>query len=221
MTDSTRQSRRSLLSPPPVFEARRPRSRPEASPRRAPAASVPLPGETVVTLLFTNDLHGRVHLPGQAQGLAALAPLVRAVRAQMPHVLLLDAGDIIHGTPMERVEGPVPVLDALNALGYDAATVGNHEFDWGQDVLRRAIGHARFPLLSANVVAADTGAPWGGLRPYIVREIGGVRVAIFGLTTPTTVNIEWPRTLLASVSTTLLPSRACLCRASDVRSGPT
>jgi 2',3'-cyclic-nucleotide 2'-phosphodiesterase (5'-nucleotidase family) len=148
-----------------------------------------------LTLLHTNDLHGHVYLPGQARGLTKIATLVRRIRAEMPNVLLLDAGDIIHGTPEEKAFGGQPSISAMNALGYDAATAGNHEFGFGQDVLRDAIRFARFPVLSANVLDERTGQAWGGLIPYIVREVDGARVAIFGLTTLETIKFEWPRTL--------------------------
>lgn len=149
----------------------------------------------LLTLLHTNDLHGHAYLPGQAQGLTRLAPLIRQIRAEMPNVVLLDAGDIIHGTPEEKEFAGRPLLSAMNTLAYDAATVGNHEFDFGQARLRDAMDFARFPMLSANVTDEKTGKPWGGLKPYVVVERGGVRVGVFGLTTPTTVGIEWPRTL--------------------------
>lgn len=148
-----------------------------------------------LTLLHTNDLHGHVHLPGQAQGLTKVATLVRRIRATMPNTLLLDAGDITHGTPEEKTFEGKPVIAAMNALGYDAATAGNHEFDFGQRITRQSIHLARFPFLSANVLESNTQKPWGGLKPYIIREMDGVRVAIFGLTTLTTVQIQWPRTL--------------------------
>lgn len=162
---------------------------PGAARAARPTRYVPL------TLLHTNDVHGRIYLPGQAQGLTKIATLVREARAAMPNVLLLDAGDIIHGTPEEKAFGGRSSLSAMNALGYDMATAGNHEFDFGQEVTREAIRFARFPLLSANVLDERTGAAWGGLRPYILRDVDGIRVAVFGLTTPTTVDIQWPRTL--------------------------
>jgi 2',3'-cyclic-nucleotide 2'-phosphodiesterase (5'-nucleotidase family) len=162
-----------------------------------PASADDVPGVRYVplTLLHTNDMHGRVHYPGEARGLVRIATHVRRIRAEMPHVLLLDAGDIIHGTPEMKAFRGLPILAGMNALAYDAATVGNHEFDFGQDVLRDAIAHSRFPLLSANVRDTKTGAVWGGLRPAVVLERGGIRVGVFGLTTPTTVGIQWPRTL--------------------------
>ncbi|HVK02747.1 MAG TPA: metallophosphoesterase, partial [Armatimonadaceae bacterium] len=150
---------------------------------------------TVVTLLHTNDMHGHAYLPGKAQGLARLGTFIDEVRAQMPNVLLIDAGDIIHGTPEEKEFKGLPLLSAMNALKYDVAAAGNHEFDFGQKVTRAAFDYARFPVLSANVVDEKTGKPWGGLEPYKVFTRGGVRVGIFGLTTLLTVGIQWPKTL--------------------------
>ncbi len=163
---------------------------------RAPQTPPPSgAGSVVLTLLHTNDPHGRIYLPGQAQGLTRLATLVRQVRKEMPHVLLLDAGDLIHGTPEEKAFDGKPMIAAMNALQYDAATAGNHEFDFGQRITRQAIALAQFPVLSANVLDEKTGLPWGGLKPYIIREVQGAKVAIFGLTTPDTVKIQFPRTL--------------------------
>jgi 2',3'-cyclic-nucleotide 2'-phosphodiesterase (5'-nucleotidase family) len=148
-----------------------------------------------LTLLHTNDLHSHVWEPNQAQGLVRLATIIRDIRANMPNVLLLDAGDIIHGTPEAKTFHGQAILDAMNALKYDVATVGNHEFDQGPGVLQAAVKQADFPMLSANVVDKTTGEPFGGLKPWIVLTRGGARIGIFGLTTPTTVQIEWPRTL--------------------------
>ncbi|MPZ19835.1 MAG: hypothetical protein GEV06_18260 [Luteitalea sp.] len=150
------------------------------------------PEATVLTLLHTNDLHGSIIYPGEPRGIATLA---RRIRKEMPHVLLLDSGDIIHGTPAEKLLEGRPVIAAMNAAGYDAAAAGNHEFDWGQRIARNAIAAAAFPILSANVVDAASGEPWGGLQPFIVQEAGGVRIAIFGLTTHRTPEIQWPRTI--------------------------
>jgi 2',3'-cyclic-nucleotide 2'-phosphodiesterase (5'-nucleotidase family) len=163
--------------------------------RTADAAKIPEVRYIPLTILHTNDMHGRVYYPGEARGLVRIATHVRRIRAEMPNVLLLDAGDIIHGTPEMKAFRGLPILAGMNALAYDAATVGNHEFDFGQDILRDAIANSRFPLLSANVRNRQTGAIWTGLRPSVVLERGGVRIGVFGLTTPTTVDIQWPRTL--------------------------
>lgn len=147
-----------------------------------------------LAILHTNDVHGRVAVEGEVQGLAFLAAEIRRQRRLYPVSLTLDAGDIIHGTPMESLHGPSPVLEAFNAIGYDGATVGNHEFDFGPENLRRAARLARFPLLSANV-RDRSGAPWGPLIPYRIFERGGRRIGIFGLTTLETPKIQWPRTI--------------------------
>ncbi|MES2459711.1 MAG: bifunctional UDP-sugar hydrolase/5'-nucleotidase [Armatimonadota bacterium] len=148
-----------------------------------------------LTLLHTNDLHSHVWHPDQPQGLVRLATLVREIRAEMPHVLLLDAGDIIHGSPEAKTFHGQAILHAMNTLKFVAATVGNHEFDQGPGVLRQAMRQVNFPMLSANVVETKTGKPFADLKPWIVVTRGGARIGVFGLTTPTTVQIEWPRTL--------------------------
>lgn len=159
------------------------------------AASDPKRGQRVLTFLHTNDPHGRVYYPDESFGLTRIATMVRRVRAEMPNVMLLEAGDLIHGTPQEKAFEGHPIIDSMNALGYDVATAGNHEFDFGQRIAKQAISLAKFPILSANVLDAKTGTSWGGLKPYIVREIAGLRVAIFGMTTVGTVKIQFPRTL--------------------------
>jgi 5'-nucleotidase len=149
----------------------------------------------VLTLLHTNDPHGHIYLPKHNAGLVKLATLIRRIRQDMPNVLLLDSGDLIHGTPEEEAFEGRPIIAAMNALLYDAATVGNHEFDFGQRITKQAIGLAQFPLLSANILDEKTGQPWGGLKPYIMREVAGICIAFFGLTTVDTVSIQFPRTL--------------------------
>lgn len=176
--------------------------RAEPTPATQPASR---PTQVLLTVLHTNDPHGRVHLPGKPQGLSKVATLVRQVRKEMPHVLLLDAGDIIHGTPVEKAFGGEPVIAAMSAMGYDASAAGNHEFDMGQRVARKAWERATFPFLSANVLDTQTGKPWANLKPYIVREVDGVRVAIFGLTTPGTVQIQWPRTIAGITFADFIP----------------
>ncbi len=150
--------------------------------------------EVRVQLLHTTDLHGSLAAwddwsdRASAKGLERIATLVARARAAGGPVLLLDAGDALHGSPLERVwrEGsrstPEPVVAAMNALGYDAMAIGNHEFDAGVAALDSAAARARFPFLGANVVNARTGKPAFGTS--VVREIEGVRIGIIGLTTP-------------------------------------
>jgi 5'-nucleotidase/UDP-sugar diphosphatase len=161
----------------------------------ASAAVLAEPQSVTLTLLHTNDIHSHVWEPDQPQGLVRLATMIREIRADMPNVLLLDAGDIIHGTPEAKTFHGHAILDTMNVLNYDVATVGNHEFDQGPGVLREALERVKFPMLSANVIETKTGKPFASLKPWIVLKSAGVRVGVFGLTTPTTVQIEWPRTL--------------------------
>ncbi len=155
-----------------------------------------------LTILHTSDLHGSV-LPWDdarnrpARGsLAQVATVVRSVRAAADHpVLLLDSGDTLQGTPLEqfvhvRWGEPSPSIAAMNLIGYQAMAVGNHEFNFGLDVLEKARRQARFPFLSANVVRADSGEP--AFTPYLVVEARPVRVGILGLTTPHIPGWELP-----------------------------
>jgi 2',3'-cyclic-nucleotide 2'-phosphodiesterase (5'-nucleotidase family) len=148
-----------------------------------------------VVLVATTDLHG--HMTGRdyvgeraaPNGVARVARIVDSLRARYPaQVVLLDAGDLLQGDPFAtyfaRVahREPHPIIEAMNLTGYDAATPGNHDFDWGVPLFRRAIGDARFAYVSANVfdLPGDTLL----LPAYRVVRRQGVRVGIAGFTTP-------------------------------------
>lgn len=153
------------------------------------------PDRVHITLLSTTDIHGNL-LPEDYyanrpanRGLAKIETLVRQARAADPHALLLDSGDIIEGTPLayyfarKDTSRPNPTIAAMNAMGYDAAACGNHEFNFGEDALWKAKGEAHFPILAANVKQDYThGVEY--FQPYIIRNIGGVRVGIVGFITP-------------------------------------
>ncbi|HEY3283489.1 MAG TPA: bifunctional UDP-sugar hydrolase/5'-nucleotidase [Armatimonadota bacterium] len=151
----------------------------------------------LLTILHTNDVHGRVVTGANLEdtrrgGLARVASMVTGIRAQMPNVLLFDSGDCLHGTPVEYSSQGQAIIAAMNTLGYDAATYGNHEFDWGQEAALKAVSQATFPYVSTNVVDGATGKPWGLARRYMIKEVEGLRIALFGLTTLETVALEWP-----------------------------
>jgi 2',3'-cyclic-nucleotide 2'-phosphodiesterase/3'-nucleotidase len=146
-----------------------------------------------LTVLHTSDLHGQVLAFDDARNrpasgsLAQVATLVDEIRREADHpVLLLDSGDTIQGSPLEqfvhvRWSEPSPTIAAMNLIGYDAMAVGNHEFNFGLEVLRRAEQQAEFPFLAANAVD-ESGQP--AFPPHVVVEVESVRVGLLGLVTP-------------------------------------
>jgi 2',3'-cyclic-nucleotide 2'-phosphodiesterase/3'-nucleotidase len=161
------------------------------------------PDAVQITLLGTTDLHGHIepldyykNQPAQL-GLAKIATLIKGVRAEQPNVLLLDSGDTIQGTPLasyfalKDTDKPNPMIVAMNSLGYDAAAVGNHEFNFGLDVLGKVKREAQFPILAANIKQKYDSGPQH-FEPYIIKEVAGVRVAIVGFVTPAIPQFELP-----------------------------
>jgi 2',3'-cyclic-nucleotide 2'-phosphodiesterase/3'-nucleotidase len=154
-----------------------------------------------LTVLGTTDIHGNVwpydYFTAQPaeRGLAKVATYVRQARARQPNLLVVDSGDTFQGTPLAYVLGvkhpnePNPIVAAMNAIGYDAMALGNHEFNFGLYTLWRLKEQARFPLLAANLTA-----PYHDdlrdFEPYVVRPVGGVRVALLGMVTPAVPNWE-------------------------------
>jgi 2',3'-cyclic-nucleotide 2'-phosphodiesterase (5'-nucleotidase family) len=157
-------------------------------------------GEEVLTILHTNDLHGHVLSDSNRDdsgpgGLARLNTMATAIRKDMPNVLYLDAGDNLQATPTEFLTRGRTILAAMNSAGFDASTLGNHEFDWNQDATTKFIRDARFPVLAANVRDRRTNKPFGGAREYVILQRGPVKVAVLGLSTTLAENIEWPPTV--------------------------
>lgn len=155
---------------------------------------------TRLIVLHTNDSHGQV-IPfkdattgRRIGGFAARATLVKRIRREAErigaHVLLLDAGDVNTGVPESDLLDAMPDLEAMNAMGYHAMAVGNHEFDVGLNGVAAQRRIARFPWLSANVLSEATGEPM--FQPSLVLEKGGLRVGIFGLTTESAAYITLP-----------------------------
>lgn len=153
-----------------------------------------------ITILATTDMHGNV-LPidyyankPDARGLASAATIIKQARKDNPNLLLLDSGDTIQGTPLvyyhnkKNNQPPDPMMLAMNALHYDAMAVGNHEYNFGLNVLGKARREANFPWLSANTYKKGTDQT--AYDPYLVKDVNGVRVGILGLTTPGIPNWE-------------------------------
>ena len=149
-----------------------------------------------LTLLTTNDLHahlvpfnhpdnlkGRCPVLENVGGAARRATIVNRIRAESTcPVLLLDSGDTTYGSnPLARRFHGEPDVAVLNAMSYDAMAPGNHDFQWPAADTLRNIKDSQFPWVCANLVDEKTGKLF--LEPYVIREIDGVRVALFGLIT--------------------------------------
>jgi len=138
-----------------------------------------------ITILHTNDSHARV-FEGKYDGMgfAKLATLIDQLRLEKEHTLLLDAGDTFHGTTFATLEQGSSIVKIMNKIGYDAMAAGNHDFNYGYKRLLELSGMTNFPVISANVIYEDTGELV--LPPYTIKTINGVKLGIFGLSTPET-----------------------------------
>ena len=139
------------------------------------------PQKAHLTILHTNDTHSQVEPKDNGQGgYARRMGLIRQEREADPDLLLVDAGDFSQGTPYFNLYHGRVEIDAMNYIGYDAATLGNHEFDNGLDSLAMILKLAQFPVVCANY--DFTGTPVEGLvQPFTIVEKGNVKVGIFGL----------------------------------------
>ena len=158
-------------------------------------ACVMAEGETHVVILGTSDMHGNIwgwtyedDKETANTGMARLYTCIQQVRKENPLTFLVDAGDDIQGTILtddlanKQPDEPHPVIAAMNYMGYDAMTLGNHEFNWGVPTMLKILGTAEFPVLGQNALDREgnclTGAGW------TIVERGGVRLAIIGVVTP-------------------------------------
>ncbi len=163
------------------------------APAQPPGASEPVD----LVIASTTDVHGRLrgwdyYANGgeTVRGLARAATIVDSVRAANPgRVILLDAGDLLQGNPLAYVAARVssnranPIVAAMNAMRYDAAAIGNHEYNYGIPYLDSAVRQAAFPFLSANTYRLDP-ADVHAYRPWSIVERQGIKVGIVGATTP-------------------------------------
>jgi len=142
--------------------------------------------ETVITILHTNDTHSQIDpLPANDRnagkgGVARRATLVKRIRKENPNTLLIDAGDVLQGTPYFNFYKGEVEYKAMSAIGYDVGTLGNHEFDNGVEALAAALKFANFDIVSANYDVKGT-ALEGRVKRYVVKTVGGIRVGLFGL----------------------------------------
>lgn len=142
-------------------------------------------GDRTLTLLFTNDTHDRlepfqqIELKKQVGGVLRRQRYFEQVRRQTDHTLILDAGDVFQGTPFYNFYLGEPDIKAMNLLGYQAMTVGNHDLDNGLLNLKKQTQYAFFPVLNANIVDEKTGLLV--FRPFEIFDVHGLKVAVIGL----------------------------------------
>lgn len=140
-------------------------------------------------LLHVNDVYEIAPVDGKG-GFAELMTLLAAERARGPSLTTLG-GDMISPSLMSGVTKGTQMIELANAIGLDAAVLGNHEFDFGPEVLRRRIAESKFAWLATNVMEAD-GSPFDKAEAYVLREVGGLKVGLLGLVTPETEHMSSP-----------------------------
>ncbi len=157
----------------------------------ATAAFLPYNADAAVsrslTILHTNDVHSRLDpfpMDGSRNqglgGVAARAALINEIRNENGQVLLLDAGDIFQGTPYFNVYKGEPEIKAMSMMGYDAATMGNHDFDGGIENFANQLQHAGFPILICNYDFTGT-AMESKFQPYKIFQKGDLKIGVFGV----------------------------------------
>ena len=151
--------------------------------------------ERTVSIFHSTDLHGRILTTRTYEGLddvggfARVATCLRQWRRESPHSLTVDVGDVVQGTAVSLHRGGNLMIELFNRLGYDAWTLGNHDFDWGPETLAANLEISQSPVLTANVTqggkaAGECDGDWTKLRPWAIHELGGFRIGLIGLITP-------------------------------------
>ena len=173
------------------------------------AAVLPASGEdglVRLSVVFTNDMHGGIDrsgatfmnrefpppLGGSASAAAYINRLRERAKEEGGYVLVIDQGDIFQGTPVGNFDDGKNVIACFNHLGVDLWTVGNHDFDEGFENLWRLIGMCDMPVLSANMIWAESREPVEYVQPYVIKDYDGLKVAIIGLTTTDTPKMAFP-----------------------------
>ncbi|NLJ57980.1 MAG: LysM peptidoglycan-binding domain-containing protein [Tissierellia bacterium] len=139
---------------------------------------------TKITIIHTNDTHSRL-LEDDYNGVigfAKLAALIKEAKEANPNTLVLDAGDTLHGMPIVNISRGENALKVLEAAGYDYMTLGNHDFNYGYERLLELKDMSSVEMLSANILKDGENL----FTPYVIREVAGIKIGIFGLTTPET-----------------------------------
>ena len=146
-----------------------------------------------VTILQVNDVYQFAPVDqGKSGGLGRVLTLKKAIQQENPNTLFLMAGDTISPSVESITHKGAQMIEAWNAVGLDYATFGNHEFDFGPEVLLERIKESKFGWIAANVIDKRTSQPFGDTKRFVVREFGGVKVGLFGLVLPDTKTTSRP-----------------------------
>ncbi len=152
------------------------------------AEQAPAAEPVVITIFHTNDVHGRYD-SSAGMGYAMMASFVNEAR-KSGNVLVMDAGDTLHGTVFANAVKGESVVETMNAVGYDVMVPGNHDFNYGYERLKELEAMMDFPLISANVTLKETGE--AAFTPYKILESGGKRIGVVGADTPQMVSAIHP-----------------------------
>lgn len=143
-----------------------------------------------IVIYHTNDVHGRIEKTDSQVGYARIANLIEKEKAMGNKILLLDAGDATHGQSIANLSQGESVIKVMNLVGYDGMTAGNHDFNYGQKQLLELAKLANFPIMGANILT-EKGDNF--LKNYFIKEIGGKKILIMGLSTPETLYKSHPK----------------------------
>lgn len=152
-----------------------------------------------IHILYTNDIHGAITPIGgeagsEAGGVSRMATIIRTLQQQSGgKFLLLDGGDWGQGSYESGLTRGKTLIEVMNSLGYDAAEMGNHEFDWGRAALKDMIENAHFPILASNVL--KDGELLENVKPYAIKEIDGIKIGVIGVISSQTPGTVDPRTI--------------------------
>lgn len=145
-------------------------------------------------IITVNDFHGALTENGKNPGAAKMAQYIKEMKEKnQSGTLILSAGDMFQGSPDSNLLYGKTVVDVMNAIGFDAMAIGNHEFDWDISVLKKRISQSNFPYIAANIVDKSTGRIANFAKPYIFFELNGVKIAVIGMSTPETAYKSTPK----------------------------
>ncbi len=141
--------------------------------------------DTELHVLYINDTHGAILEDGNQMGLVNIASYIDYVESQEDHVLFISGGDLLQGSLLSNYFYGAPIIEALNFMNHEAFTLGNHEFDWGLDIILDYFNgnhdiQANYPLLAANVFYSNTETQPEGIQPYTIVTRGDLRIGIIG-----------------------------------------